>query len=113
MTSPANPTPGPITIADNQTVAAGIAIDPNTNPNDLTVASVVWSVDTTDVTSTPSADTTTTVIAGVSGGDGTTDLSAVVTYSDGSTTTATTTVTTTAPPVVAPPTADIVFGTPS
>ena len=67
--------------------------------------------DTDDITSTPSADTTTTEIAGVPGSDGTTDLSAVVTLSDGTTLDATTTVTTTAPP--APPTATIVFGTPS
>ena len=101
------PTPGPITIADNQTVAAGIALENTT----ATVVSVVWSVDTADVVSTPSADTTTTSIAGVPGSDGTTDLSAVVTLSDGTTLDATTLVTTTAP--VAVPTATIVFGTPS
>ena len=107
MTTPASPTPGLITFNDNESVAAGIALE-NT---DATVVWVVWSIDTNDITSTPSADTTTTEIAGVPGSDGTTDLSAVVTLSDGTTLDATTTVTTTAPP--APPTATIVFGTPS
>jgi hypothetical protein len=109
MTQPVPFTPGPISIADNQSVPAGIAL--SNNPNALTVESVVWSVVGTDATSTPSADTLTDSVAGVSGADGDTTLNAAVTLSDGSVVNATTVVTTTAP--VAPVTAAIVFGTPS
>jgi hypothetical protein len=111
MTAPASPTPGPITIDDNQSVAAGIAL--SDNPNNLTVTDVEWSVSSSDITSTPGSPDTTTVIAGVPGSDGTTTLSAVITLSDGSTVDASTTVTTQAPVVVAPPIAQIVFGTPT
>jgi hypothetical protein len=110
MTSPTGPTPGPITINDDQTVSAGIAL--SDNPDDLSVTSVVWSVVGTDATSTPSTDTLTTSVAGVPGADGDTTLNAEVTLSNGTVINATTTVTTQVDDT-ATATATIVFGTPS
>jgi len=99
----------PFKLTDAQSVPLGLALA-GSNPNNLTIASAVWTVDAV-VTVTPAADTLTAVVATTPGTEGTATVTAVATLSDGSTLTATWVASVTAAPV--PLSLSIVAGTPT
>jgi hypothetical protein len=81
--NPMTVAPAPFPITDTQSLPMGLALQ-GSNPNNLTIVSAVWSVDATvTITQTPPA-LTATAVATV-GTDGTANVTAVLTLSDGST----------------------------
>ena len=101
-----------LSIADNQTVTIGLALE--NNPNNLTIASAVWSWAALEGgTLTPAEDTLTAVYVAGGSSDDNTDfvIDVTATLSDGSTIEGSGTIDVTAPAL--PLTLILVFGTPS
>jgi hypothetical protein len=101
--------PAPFELDDDESLPLGLALD-GSNPNDLTITSAVWSVDAT-VTIDQTAPALTATAVTTPGTDGTANVTAVLTLSDGSTlTTPAFVIDVVASPV--PLSATIVAGTP-
>ena len=101
--------PAPFQLNDDESLPMGLALA-GSNPNDLTIVSAVWSVDAVvTIDQTDPALTATAVTT--PGTDGTANVIAVLTLSDGSTL-ATPAFTIDVVPSPVPLTASIVAGTP-
>jgi hypothetical protein len=99
---------GPFPLLDNESLPLGLALT-GSNPDDLTIASAVWSVDqVVTLEDTPPALTATAVTT--PGVDGTATGTVTATLSDGSTLTASFEIDVTAAPV--PLALEVVPGTP-
>lgn len=84
MTIASTPLPSSIDINDDENVTLGLALL-GSNPDNLTIASAVWSSDTDDVVITQTAPAQTATATATPGTDGTANVIAVVTMSDQST----------------------------